>query len=416
MTDPEFDLIVLGPTGVTGGQVVEYLARRAVELDVSWAVAGRDRPRIEEALASVGVAVPVLTVDLLAGTAIADLASRTRTIANLVGPYARHGAAVYEACAHAGTHEIDVCGEVDWLRDRIVALDPVARASGACIVSTAGFESLPFDLAALVAAETMVDRRGETLADIDIAISVHRDPPILVPRDLVSGGTLVSGADAIRRGTHAATGDAALLDPAPHDRIRFDLAPRRHEGTGAWMGPLVPSPYINPVVAHRTASLMGTRGTQLFGDGYRYREGLVARGLFPGAPDVLSAGWLSTAQLTGSLLTGAPRTVRNLVADAMELMGPAPGSGPDEARLAGWSWRLDARATSVRGSSLDLAIDGEGHPGYRSTGMLVGEAALLLTQGGAHGVSGIVTPAMAFGSSSFERFEAAGMVLTISEP
>lgn len=413
MSDPEFDLIVLGPTGVTGRQVVEHLARRTSGLDVSWAVGGRDRARIEDALAASGVTIPVLTVDLREPAAITDLASRTRVIANLVGPYARHGTTVYEACVRSGTHEVDVCGEVDWLRDQILAFDPVARASGSCVVSTAGFESLPFDLASLVAAEAMVHRWEESLADIDIAISVDRDPPILVPGDLVSGGTLVSGADAIRRGTHAATGDAGLLDPEPHQPIPFELAPRRHTGTGAWIGPLVPSPYINPVVAHRTASLTSRERAGLFDRDYRFREGLVARGLFPGAADALSAGWLSTAQVAGSLLTRAPSSVRGLVADAMEMVGPAPGSGPDEARLQGWSWRLDVRARSVGGRFLDLVVEGEGHPGYRSTGMLVGEAALILAERPADCPGGIVTPAVAFGSESVQRFEAAGMRLSI---
>ena len=413
MPDREFDLVVLGSTGVTGRQVLRYLADRADSADVRWAVAGRDQARIEEGLAAIGLDVPVLVVDLLDHAPVDELARRTRVVANLVGPYARYGQPVYEACADAGTHQVDVCGEVDWLRDRIAQLHAVAEHSGARIVTTAGFEALPFDLAALMAAEVTLARWDEPLADMDVAITVDRDPPVMLPVDLVSGGTLVSGADAIRRGAHAATGDARLLDETAHDPLPFDLAPRRHPATGAWLGPLVPSPYINPVIAHRTAALTRNGGAMCFDDSYRFRDGLVTAGLFPAVPDAIAAGWLSAAQAAGSLLTTAPEATRGLVADLMERLGPVPGQGPDDARLEGWSWRLDGRATTVSGRTLDVVVEGEGHPGYRSTGNLVGEAALLLAEGG-DDRGGIVTPAIAFGTTSIPRFESAGVTMAVS--
>ncbi len=413
MGERELDLVVLGATGVTGRQVVRYLAARSAEVGVRWAVAGRDPRRLNDVLDEVAADAPAIVVDVHDERAVRELVRRVRVVANLVGPYARHGAVVYTECAAAGTHEVDVCGELDWVGDQLPTIEPVARSTGARIVPTAGFEALPFDLAALALAEECIARFGQPVEDVDIALSVHRDPPILRPIDLVSGGTLVSGAEAIRRGTHAATGDARLLDPDPHDPMPFELEPRRHPSTGAWLGPMVPSPYINPVVAHRTVALVRQDGRALFAGSYRYRDGLVAEGLFsPFVPASVGASWLSGAHLAGSWLATAPSSVRSLVADVMEGVGPRAGQGPDDSRMAGWTWRLDARATTPSGETLDAVVLGDGHPGYRSTGNIVGEAALLLAEP-SDGPAGVLTPAVAFGTRSLTHFERAGVRFSI---
>lgn len=409
MPAPELDIVVLGATGVTGRQVVRYLAERVGETTLSWGVAGRDPERLRQVLDECDAGAELIEVNTDRPETVRSMAERCRVVANLVGPYVRHGAVVYAACVAAGTDQIDVCGEVDWLRDRIGELHEAAVESGARIVATAGFEALPFDLLTWYAAERLLATAGEPLADIDVAITVHRDPPITRPADLVSGGTLVSGADAIRRGTHAATGDARLLDPQPHEALAFDLVPRRHSGSGAWIGPLVPSPYINPVVVHRTAALARDRSMALFAPGLRYRDGLVAAGLFPLVPAALGASWLSAAHAAGSALTAAPASVRSMVADMIEAVGPGAGEGPDDARLAGWSWRLDARAQGSGGHVLDVTATGSGHPGYRSTANLVGEGALLLAESPDEGPGGILTPAAAFGTAGPARFERAGL-------
>lgn len=61
----DFDLIVLGPTGVTGREAVRYLGRRAAEVGASWAVAGRSPDRMAEVLDEVGAEPDaVLTADV----------------------------------------------------------------------------------------------------------------------------------------------------------------------------------------------------------------------------------------------------------------------------------------------------------------------------------------------------------------
>jgi short subunit dehydrogenase-like uncharacterized protein len=101
-----FDVIVLGPTGVTGREVVRYLDQRATPLGTTWAVAGRDQARIDAVLAGLG-ATPdgVVLADVTDEASVRAMVERARVVVNLVGPYTRYGEPVHAACARAGVHQ-----------------------------------------------------------------------------------------------------------------------------------------------------------------------------------------------------------------------------------------------------------------------------------------------------------------------
>src|SRR5207344_1397243 len=119
----------------------------------------------------------------------------------------------------------------------------------------------------------------------------------------VSGGTVRSGTEALRRGAGAgaAVGDVRVLDPRPHAVTPLDLQPWRHPVDGRWLGPLLPTPYINPAIVHRTVGLLGD-DCPLFSADFRYRDGLVAERLVPGIPAPLTAAWLSGLQVMSNFL------------------------------------------------------------------------------------------------------------------
>lgn len=401
-----FDVVLFGATGVTGTQAVRYLAERSKDSDLRWAIAGRDAARLADVAAEFAPGTDCLVADVEEPATLDALAADTTVVANLVGPYARHGTPVYEACIRNGTHEVDACGEMDWLRTQIKDLDAAAIQANVRIVHTAGFEALPFDLGARQLAEHFA-ADGSALVDVDVAIAVRRDPPITSPVDLLSGGTLASGADGVRRGNVEALRDARYLDPTEHQILPFDVSARRHAGTGDWLGPMVPSPHINPAIAHRTEFLLRQDGC--FGASYRFREGLIAADLIPGLSGSLSATVVAIAQQWNTAMTAAPSIIRSWAADTAEFLGPKPGNGPDESRLDGWSWRLDFRGADADGGHADLVVQGEGHPGYRSSANLVAETAVALaTDAALDATPGLRTPAAALGADG-TRFEAAGL-------
>ena len=90
------------------------------------------------------------------------MASRARVVLNLVGPYTLYGRPVIEACVAGGAHYADLTGEIPFVRQMIDAFDDRAAQAGVKLVQVCGFESLPPDLAVLLAAETARDRWGRT--------------------------------------------------------------------------------------------------------------------------------------------------------------------------------------------------------------------------------------------------------------
>ena len=161
----DLDVVVFGATGVTGRRVAAYLAERAGET-------GRAGPRPRATpgswrRCSARTASPRprrSSADLGDPASLAAMASRTRVVLNLVGPYTLYGRPVIEACVAGGAHYVDLTGEIPFVRQMIDAFDARAAQAGVKLVQVCGFESLPSDLAVLLAAETARERWGEGLA------------------------------------------------------------------------------------------------------------------------------------------------------------------------------------------------------------------------------------------------------------
>ena len=149
----DYDLVVFGATGFTGRLVAEYVARRPPK---RWAIAGRNRDK----LAALGLAAPIELVDALDPAGCAAIAKRTRVVCTTVGPFAKYGSALVAACADAGTHYCDLTGEVHWMRAMIDAHHDRARTTGARIVHTCGFDSIPSDLGTWAVQQEVIGRTG----------------------------------------------------------------------------------------------------------------------------------------------------------------------------------------------------------------------------------------------------------------
>lgn len=426
----QFDVVLFGPTGVTGREVARHLARRAPALGLTWAVAGRSEERMRATLATVGAEPDgVLLADVADAGSMRSMAESATVVANLVGPYADFGEPVHAACAAAGTHQLDLTGELDWVLEMIGRHGPEAERTGARIVPTCGFESLPFDLATHLAAAVAEERYGEPLAAADAAVTMEATPRISGLSDMVSGGTYGSMVGLVRRGPVGEITDPYLLDPSepggPERGGRISLLPRRHTGTRAWLSPMFPAAYLNPAVVHRGAALDRLAGGSHFAPTFRYREGTSVGDMLPPAvrrAEVVvapaTAGVLAGTQLTLSLGGRAPDVIRSRFADLLARVGPKAGDGPAAESLDEWRYRIDLRGTTVSGQPVDVVVRAVGHPGYKSTATMVGEAALLLADPAADVPDrrGYLTPATALGLAELARFAEAATQFEVLEP
>lgn len=411
-----FDVVLFGPTGVTGREVARYLSARAPELGLTWAVAGRDRDRMTAALDAVEASPDgTLLADTSDASSIGRMVSRARVVANLVGPYARYGEVVHRACAEGGVHQLDLTGEIEWVQQMIGRYDVAATASGAAIVPTAGFEALPFDLAARLVAEAAYERHESPVVEIDAAVSISSTARVTRLADAVSGGTYASLVEMIRHG--GLVEDAHALDAERSSGAGRDVVrPRRHRGTGAWLAPL---PYLNPPVVHRSASLVRRDGDPVFAPSFQYREGTVVASMLPGPQLPGSDAVVSALATTGLYLSRGlgllPAAAREGMADALARLGPSPGDGPRPEDLDAWTYRIDVRAVTASGATADARVDAEGHPGYKSTATLIGEAALAVAELDAPR-PGYGTPSTVLGVDDLDRFAAAGASFTVRPP
>ena len=261
MAERDLDVVVFGATGVTGRRVAAYLAERAAETGASWAAAARDTAKLDRMLDEDGVSAPqTIVADLDDQASLAAMASRARVVLNLVGPYTLYGRPVIEACVAGGAHYADLTGEIPFVREVIDEFADRATQAGIKLVQVCGFESLPSDLAVLLAAETARDRWGEGLTEADLEASVKAPPGLPRPSDMISGGTAQSlAAAANSEDASAVTDPAALItDPAAAEEVRrrspISVMPRR--SGDAVIAPMMPAAFINPAVIQRTAALL----------------------------------------------------------------------------------------------------------------------------------------------------------------
>jgi len=421
VSERDLSVVVFGATGITGRQVAAYLARRAGEGGFRWAAAGRDPAKIEQVLGELGVeARETIAADTGDQASLVAMAGRARVVLNLTGPYTLRGEPVIRACIEAGAHYVDLTGEMPWVRRMLRTYGERAREAGVKIVNTCGFEALPVDLAVLLAAETARQRWNEDPAqvDVDVAFSQPRERRGLA--DMVSGGTLQSGAESLDDPEAAVLADPASLidDPQGAERVRavspLAIAPR-FGADGEVIGPMMPGPFINPPVIHRSAALLATEEGRPF-EPFRYREGMIVPGPRAAWPFRYAFAAASAGFQAGfRALSRTSQSLRSRAAAAMRRRLPGSGFGPQGEALEGWTWTVAVNLTTSGDHRLRVDLDADGHPGYLATATMLGEAGLLLSEEGATpDRSGFLTPATAIGTAHLDRFKRAGVRVRVS--
>lgn len=389
-------MVVFGATGFTGRLVAAYLA--AAKERPRWAIAGRSKAKLD----ALGLGVPVLVADALDPAAMAALAQRTKVICTTVGPYATYGSAVVAACAAHGTHYCDLTGEVPWMRRMIDAHDATAKASGARIVHTCGFDSIPSDLGTWALQQALIARTGHPASSVTALFGESSGT--------VSGGTVASGlgtaAEASAdRSVRTLLANPYALDPDP-------AAPRPPAPDVAAIGwdarlKMFTVPFmmagINTRVVRRSHALAGLP----WGDDFVYREVMST----PGS----ARGLMMAAAVTGGLASLAFAMKRPRLRAALARRAPQPGDGPTlEQRTRGhWKARFVGEAGGQR--VVYVAGDAHGDPGYASTAKMLGESALCLALDPLTTAAGVTTPSLAMGSHLLDRLRRAGLTFAVAD-
>ncbi|MFO1337859.1 MAG: saccharopine dehydrogenase NADP-binding domain-containing protein [Burkholderiaceae bacterium] len=394
---PDLDLIVFGATGFTGRLVAEYLhGRYGVGGPVAWAMAGRDAARLATVRDEIGApaTVPLLTADAADPAALDRLVRRAKVVVTTVGPYQRYGQPLIEACARAGTDYVDLCGEPVWMAQMIPRLQPLAAASGARIVFSCGFDSIPFDLG-VVALQAAAQRRfGQPATTVRGRVRVMKGT--------MSGGTAASALatfESIGRDPALARvmADPFALTPGFRGPAQPDgEAAAFDDWAHAWTGPFVMAA-INTKNVHRTNALRG----HPWGRDFVYDERMLTG---EGMRGEQRARALARQGRLQNLLLGLAPTRALLRRFAL----PKPGEGPNRAAREAGRYELVFTGETAAGERLALTVKGDRDPGYGSTCKLIAEAALCLVQDvdRQQAPGGVWTPGAAMGLALVRRLQA----------
>ena len=165
MAEREFDIVVYGATGYTGRLVAEHFVREygGKPHAPKWAMAGRNRDKLDRVRDAIGAPAdtPLVVADADQPGTLDAMCHRTRVVLTTVGPYQLYGSELVAACARSGTDYADLCGEPGWMREMIDAHHDHAKASGARISFSSGFDSIPFDLGVLMLQSEAEKRFGK---------------------------------------------------------------------------------------------------------------------------------------------------------------------------------------------------------------------------------------------------------------
>jgi short subunit dehydrogenase-like uncharacterized protein len=352
MSEREFDVVVFGATGFTGRLVAEYLARE-YKTGLNWAMAGRSQAKLAQVRSEIGAPddTPLIVADSSDTASLAAMASRTQVVLTTVGPYQLYGTDLVQACVDAGTDYVDLCGEPAWMYDIIREFNTPAEKSGARIVLSCGFDSIPFDLGVF-----FLQQQAKSLSGNPVSRVKGR---VRKMKGTFSGGTAASFGETMARAAREPEIMGWLRDPfslVPD----FDGPPQPSgakpifdEDLGSWSAPFIMAS-INTKNVHRSNALLG----------HSYGEDFVYDEMF----------------LTGPGPEGEAMAKHVAADKSMSTNPPKPGEGPSlEERETGF-YDVMFTGEMSSGERITVGVTGDKDPGYGSTSKMIAEAAICLAR------------------------------------
>ncbi len=383
MADRRFDIVVFGATGFTGALTAEYLAQHA-PAGMSWALAGRNMDKLSGVRARLGAIdpahaeLPLLHADAGDAGSLRSVAEATKVVITTVGPYILYGEPLVAACAAAATDYVDLTGEPEFVDRMWLSHHEQAERSGARIVHSCGFDSIPYDLGVQFAVEHLPEH---------VPISVEG---FMRTKASISGGTYQSTIEilgGLRSSAKLARERRAREGNPTGRRVKGVTGrPRRDEFAGGWVAPF---PTIDPVTVLRSA-----RALDRYGPDFSYSHYVVVGPL----PMLVGLGAAAGVAVTLAQIPPARDALRKL---------KSSGEGPSEAQRAK-SWFSIRFIADGDGRRVRAEVAG-GDPGYGETSKMLAESALCLAHDDLPERAGQLTPAVAMGPALRRRLEVAGI-------
>jgi len=376
--EKEYDFVVYGATGFTGKLVVEYVNSQYSFNKIKWAMAGRNLEKLAQVKNDLNIddSVELIEVDSNNLDSINRLTQKTKCILTTVGPYQLYGNDIVKSCAESGTDYVDLCGEPGWMHKMINEYSTKASETGARIVFSCGFDSIPFDLGVLFLQNEVKNQIGKTANKVRARVRKMEGE--------FSGGTAASfGATmaSLRSNPdllNVLANPFSLAEGFQGPQQENDTKPIYDEDLGTWVAPFFMAP-INTKNVHRSNMLLG----HMYGEEFLYNE-----------------MWISGPGDEG-------KEIAEIIASSNPIGGedaPKPGEGPSrESREKGHYDVLFCADTEDQ--VIRASVAGDMDPGYGSTSKMITESAICLVKDCQYLEGGIYTPAASMGLKLVKRLE-----------
>ena len=414
MTAPEreFDIVLYGATGFVGKLTAEYLARAGGDARI--ALAGRSQDKllaVRDTLGGTAQSWPLIAADASQPSTLNALAARTQVVVTTVGPYTKYGPPLVAACAAAGTDYADLTGEANFIRESIDLHHKQAVDTGARIVHSCGFDSIPSDLTVFALYRRAEQDGTGQLGDTNLVVRSFAGG--------VSGGSAASMMELMRTASIDPEARRVINDPytlspdraaEPELGAQPDLRWRRGreiapELDGYWTGAFVMAA-VNTRIVRRSNALLD----YAYGRRFEYAE-------------QMSMGRSVVAPVAAAMATGGNAAVfglgtryfNRLPRKFVERIAPKPGTGPSERAREHGHYTVETYTTTTTGARYRATMSQKGDPGYKATSVLLGESglALALDRDRLSDLRGVLTPASAMGDALMARLPGAGVKLEV---
>tara|TARA_B100001175_G_scaffold282160_1_gene261054 strand:- start:33287 stop:34447 length:1161 start_codon:yes stop_codon:yes gene_type:complete len=382
-----FDFVIYGATGFTGKLVVEYALKKYPGDEILWAIAGRNRNKLYDLKDKLNLPdkVGIFEVDSEDQSSIDAMVETTKCILTTVGPYQLYGDKIVRTCISSGTDYVDLCGEPGWMHKIINECSDDASKSGARVIFSCGFDSIPFDLGVLFVQEEAMNKLNKYAPSVRGRV-----------RDMngeFSGGTAAS----MKATMSSLSQNPELLNVLinPHAlcegfqgcQQEDDTKPKYDEELQTWVAPFFMAP-INTKNIHRSNALMNHK----YGEDFMYNE-----------------MWISGPGDEGKAIADVIASTNPIAGDD----APKPGEGPSREKRENGNYDI-LFCADVDEKVIKASVAGDMDPGYGSTSKMITESAICLVKDASDLEGGIYTPASSLGTKLIKRLEAnAGLTFKV---
>ena len=391
LNDKELDLIIWGSTGFTGKLVSEYVSKNYSNTSLKWGIAGRNKNKILSVAKELNINEKrIFVANSNDSESLLKLTAKTKVICTTVGPYAKYGTNLVEACIKTNTNYCDITGETQWIRRIIDKYHLKAKENKIKIINSCGFDSIPSDMGVFCFQNRLFKKTGEYANKISMRVAGAKGG--------ISGGTYNSLSNVLEEARQDKEVRKTLINPYglnPNDKqlgldkpdlqkVLFDQVSK------SWIAPFVMAG-INTKIVRRSHALIDFK----YGSDFSYDEAtLTGKGIFGQIKGYIS--------LLPIFL--ATRKKGSIIKNIVDYILPKPGEGPSEQTRKNGYYSLRFYLIHQNKTYVSKVI-GDMDPGYGSTSKMLAESAICLATDKTCKTYGVLTPSVGLGEPLLKRLQ-----------